>query len=296
MTTPVLRLADAEIGDITDLVDTELYPLHDFDSVRLQALIEHARAELAEDGCCVLSGFLRPEALAQAGVEGQQLSPKTFYSRRLVNVYFTENDPTLPEQDPRRTFMERTSGFVTRDMIPPDAVIHRIYVSPMMKRFIAACLNEEVIYEYADPYAGLVQNVLPTGTQQPWHFDTNEFIVSMMTQKPEQGGMFEYSPMIRSRTEENLEGVGRVVRGEDRESVKILELNPGDLQIFKGRFSAHRVTQVAGSRERHTAIFAYSEQPGIIGRAERTRQLYGRLSEAHLEAEARKVRSDALLD
>jgi hypothetical protein len=291
-----LLLADAEVGDISDIINTERYPIHDSGHVGLKALIEHARAELAEDGCCLLKDFLRPEALIKACQEGQALSGKTFYSRRMVNAYFTEDDASLPPDDPRRAFMERTSGFVTRDMIPPDNIIHRIYVSPMMKRFIGACLNEPEIYEYADPFAGLVINVMPEGTEQPWHFDTNEFIVSMMTQQPEDGGGFEYAPMVRTRTQENLGAVGAVVRGEDRSRVKKLELNPGDLQIFKGRFSVHRVTRVEGPVERNTAIFAYSEKPGIVGRAQRTKQLYGRLSEAHLQAERNMVRSDTLID
>jgi hypothetical protein len=291
-----LRLADAEIGDITDIINTDLYPIHDSGHVGLAALVARAKADLAEDGCCLLKNFLRPEVLEQARSEGQALSAKTFYSVRKVNAYFTEDDSSLPEDDPRRTFMERTSGFVTRDMIAPDTIIHRMYVSPMIKRFIGQCLGEEEIYEYADPFAGLVINVMPEGTEQPWHFDTNEFIVSMMTQKPEAGGMFEYAPMIRSRTQENLGAVGAVVRGEDTRRVKELELNPGDLQIFKGRFSVHRVTRVEGHVERNTAIFAYSEKPGIIGRAQRTKQLYGRLSEAHLQAERNLVRSDQLID
>lgn len=73
-----LQLADAEVGDISDIINTELYPIHDSGHVRLQALIEHARAELAEDGCCLLKDFLRPEALERARAEGQALSGKTF--------------------------------------------------------------------------------------------------------------------------------------------------------------------------------------------------------------------------
>lgn len=290
------NLADAEHGNLSDIVDTRAYPIDSPDSVEYQSIVERARAELADDGCCVLPGFIRDDMLRQIEDEGDALSPSSFFTQGKVNVYFTEKDDSLPENDPRRTFMERTSGFVTRDMIPPQAIVHRIYVSPLMKRFIRDCLGEEIIYEYADPFAGLVQNVLPPGTQQPWHFDTNEFIVSMMTKMPEDGGKFEYAPMIRTETDENLQGVGGIVRDEDRSRVKVLELTPGDLQIFKGRFSVHRVTKVAGTKERHTAIFAYAKEPGMIGRAERTRQLYGRLHEAHIIAEQHLNRRDALLD
>ncbi|MEF9672854.1 hypothetical protein QNM99_13775 [Pseudomonas sp. PCH446] len=290
-----LQLADAEVGDICDIVNTERYPIHDSGHVQLQALIDHARAELAVDGCCLLKNFLRPEVLEQARLEGQALSDKTFYSVRKVNAYFTEDDPSLPAEDPRRTFMERTSGFVTRDMIAPDAIIHRLYVSPMMKRFIGACLgnrrfsNTPTLCRPGDQRDAGGHPAAVALRHQRIHRQHDD-------PEAEAGGLFEYAPMIRSRTAENLGAVGQVVRGEDRSRVKYLELNPGDLQIFKGRFSVHRVTRVEGAIERNTAIFAYSEKPGIIGRAERTKQLYGRLSEAHLQAERSRVRSDQLLD
>lgn len=290
-------LADAERTDLSALVDTERYPLHDVNDPRLQAEIARVREDLDREGCAVLRGFLRPEALEQARNEGRELSAKSYYSSCRVNAWFTSDDQRLPETDPRRLFMERTSGFVTRDLIPADAVIQQLYVSPAVKRLVAECLDEEDVYEYADPFAGLVQNVLPPGTEQPWHYDTNEYIVTMMTEAPETGGEFQYCPNIRTPAGENYAGVGAVIRGEDETTPRTLTLHPGDLQLFKGRYSLHRVTRVSGHRERHTAIFAYSQQPGVVGRLERTRQLYGRVSEAHIEAEKRREeRADGLLD
>ncbi|WP_443984305.1 HalD/BesD family halogenase [Burkholderia contaminans] len=291
-----LPLADAECTDLSDIVDADRYPLHELGHPRMRDLIATCRAQLAGTGSAVLHGFLRPAALEQARVEGLDFAKKTYFSSRKVNAYFTADDPSLPEADPRRVFMDRTSGFVTRDVIPADAIVHRIYVARAMKQFVAACLGEAQIWEYADPYAGLVQNVMPPGTEQPWHYDTNEFIVSMMTQQPTAGGDFEYCPNIRSPEGENYGAVGAVVRGETRAPISVITLQPGDLQLFKGRFSLHRVTQVRGDVDRHTTIFAYSKKPGVIGRLERTRQLYGRVSEMHLEAEQTLVRADDLVD
>lgn len=289
-------LADAGRDNITDIVDTERYPIHKPDSPVLKEIIDKTRRELDDVGCSVLPQFLRPDALERARVEGRDLSPKTFYSYTQTNPYFTADDPSLPEDDPRRFFMDRTSGFITRDMLPPDTVAHRLYVAPGMKSFIAACVGEETVYEYADPFAGLVINVLPQDTEQPWHYDTNEFITTIMTQEPEDGGIFEYCPNIRSPETENLEAVGDVLHERDRSQVRQLDLRAGDLQLFKGRFSLHRVTAVKGPRERHTAILAYSKEPGVVGKVERTRQLYGRVSEAHIEAAKRQKRSDGLTD
>jgi len=89
--------------------------------------------------------------------------------------------------------------------------------------------------EYADPYAGLVQNVMPpapssrgTTTRTNSCFDDD--------QQPTAGGDFEYCPNIRTPQGENYEGVGRVVRGETREAINIITLRPGDLQLFRAAF------------------------------------------------------------
>ena len=76
--------------------------------------------------------------------------------------------------------------------------------------------------------------------------------------------------------------------------IRTLRLEPGDLQIFKGRYSLHRVTPLSGSRARYVAIFSYVEEPGMVGSAERTAQLYGRVLPVHVERAG--VRSDALVD
>ena len=93
-----------------------------------------------------------------------------------------------------------------------------------------------------------------------------------------------------------FEKIQQVLDG-DRTKVKTLDLRAGDLQIFRGRHSLHRVTRVpASSKPRHAAIFAYTAEPGVIGRVERTRQLFGRVLAAHEEAENLRVRSDSLID
>ena len=110
------------------------------------------------------------------------------------------------------------------------------------------------------------------------------------------GGLFQYSPNIRSAGDENFDGVS-ACQNEDLTTVRTLQLRAGDLQIFRGRFSLHRVTRVADdSPTRNTAVFAYTEQPGVIGRLERTRQLFGRALPAHEAAERSRARSDELKD
>ena len=64
---------------------------------------------------------------------------------------------------------------------------------------------------------------------------------------------------------------GRVLTGDGRGlDATDSSCGPGICSCSKGRFSLHRVSSGGGSAQRHTAIFAYNERPGVIGTAERT--------------------------
>lgn len=76
--------------------------------------------------------------------------------------------------------------------------------------------------------------------------------------------------------------------------VKTLHLQPGDLQIFKGRYSLHRVTPLKGRTRRYVAIFSYVEEPGMVATPERCKQLYGKVLPIHYERAG--LRADAFLD
>ena len=165
-----------------------------------------------------------------------------------------------------------------------------------LTRFIAECLEVPTLHCYADPLAGLTANILDPDQQFTWHFDTNEFAVTVLVDEADEGGLFEYVPLIRTADDENFAAIQAILEGS-ADGVCTLTLRPGDLQIFRGRYSLHRVTRVArSSRPRHAAIFAYTQEPNVIGRLERTLQLFGRALPAHEAAERDRVRPDALID
>lgn len=281
-------------GDAVPGVDGARFPLAEPGSPRWRAVVEAARAELAADGCCVLRGFVRDDQLSSLRAEGISLASQAYYTVEQVNAYNIPIDTELPEGHPGRIVMSRGNAFVARDLIPPGALIHRLYTDSRFRHFVAACFGLAELHEYADPFAGLCLNVVAPGMSHPWHFDTNEFTVSMLTQEPESGGAFEYCPGIRRPDAENFAGVEAVLTGRGERLVERLALRPGDLQLFQGRFSLHRVAPVGGAVQRHSAIFAYSRTPGVIGTAERSRQLFGRVLPDHLAAGG--VRGDRLLD
>ncbi len=247
------------------------------------ALIAECRRQLADTGCVVLEGFVTKGALATMNDEGRELAPRAHFNTTQTNCYSSSDDPSLPASHPKRVFLERTNGFVAGDLIGKDYAVRRLYENLDLRQFVADCMNVEEIYEYGDPLGHLVFNVLRPGTQHPWHFDNNEFIVTLLTQKAEAGGKFEYCPKIRSDNNENIDAVARTLAGDDS-LVHHLDPEPGSLQIFYGRHSLHRVTRIQGGGERHTLILGYSETTGEIADVERTKRLFGRATDEHERA------------
>ncbi len=282
---------------ISELIDFDLYPLDKPQSTTYKHALNDARAQLHHDGCAVIKNLLRPTAIEVISQEIIERKSTTHFSTSKMNPYFhTTKNTQYPDHHPVNTFIERSSGFIPGDSWDSSLAIDVLFRSDLLTNFIRDSLETESVHCYADPLAGLTANILDPGQQFAWHFDTNEFAVTAMIDEADEGGLFQYVPMIRNPEDEAFEKIQQVLDG-DLASVKTLELHAGDLQIFRGRHSLHRVTRVPQtSKPRHAAIFAYTAEPGVIGRVERTKQLFGRVLPAHEEAEKKRVRTDQLID
>ena len=276
-----------------DLIDAERYPIDLLDDPRRQAVVEQVRAELADDGCAVIRGFFSTAGLAALTAEAEARRDRAYYSpRSLCNVYLNDGDPSYPGDHPINVFMPRSNGFVTADLFGPETAARRLYHWDPLKDFLRDCLGKDELYLYEDPVSNMIVNVGAPGQQFNWHFDTNEFTITMLLKPAEAGGHFEYVPNLRSAVDECYADVENVLNG-DRSRVHRLELNAGDLQFFLGRFSLHQVTENTGSSDRLLLIMSFAEQAGMIGSRERVQNLYGKTTDAHRE---QRVRADGLVD
>jgi len=285
---------------LSDLLDLERYPLDRPDDPAITAAIGAARSALRSTGCAIIRGLVSREGVAALDAEITSQKHTTHYSTQVMNPYFhTAMNPEFPMHHPVNTFIERSSGFIPGDSWQPDGPMNSLFRSEALTRFVATCLDLDELHCYADPLAGLTANILDPGQQFTWHFDTNDFAVTVLVAEADGGGLFEYVPAIRSDGDEGFDRIQAVLDDDPaaRKGVTTLDLCPGDMQIFRGRHSLHRVTRVAAdSVSRHAAIFAYTAEAGVIGRVERTTQLFGRVLDEHVAAEAARIRSDALID
>jgi len=276
-----------------EIINLETYPINNTGSIKYRELINYTRKQLNEDGCCVLSNFIKSDSIQRMKDEVDKKLSKIYFTNDKHNPYFTKDDKMLPENHPKRIFSVRQSGYLNSDSLEKDSDLNKFYDLEEMLKFVSDSLEVFPLYKWADPLGKNPYSVMHTDHYFPWHFDGNEFTLSILVQKAEKGGLFEYAPNIRSKDNENFEEVTKVLKG-DRKKVKSLDLKPGDLQIFKGRFSMHRVTKIEDKTSRYIALPCYVKDPLKINKPEHSKQVYGKALPIHFER--KNIQGDGLID
>ena len=174
---------------------------------------------------------------------------------------------------------------VRGDKFARNGVIWSVFQNEDLCAFVADCLGYERLFTYQDPYGCVNVNVQPAGEEFAWHFDNNDFTVSIGLKQPQDGGAFEYVPDIRSESDENYDAVKKVLDG-DRTSVRRIFLRAGDLQLFRGGHTLHRVTAPVGE-ERHSLLLSYVADPANIVSADKAIRIWGEAHPAHRKRAAR---------
>ncbi len=276
------------------IVDLDKYPIQDLNSVKLKSIIQRCKQDLDQFSCATIPNFILPNSLKIMNLELESLVDKVFMSNKSINPYLnSKDDISLPKNHPKRIFMERDNGYLNSDLFEKNSEMKFLYEQEELLKFVSACLGVFPIYRWADPLACHAYNIMRPEGILPWHFDSCEFTLSIMIQKPESGGIFEYCPFIREPGNENFEEVKKVLDG-DRSRVRQLKLEPGDLQIFKGRFTLHRVTKIEGNKSRYLCIPAYVLDPWRVNTPEHSEAIYGKVLPIHIERNV--SRSDGLAD
>ena len=232
---------------------------------------------LDQDGVLVLPDFLTPKAIAAVQRDGQANQHRAFYTVSQHNIYLKPADPAFAPDHPRNREVLSSKGCITTDQIPGSSALHALYGDAQFRAFLCAVLGQPVLFEYADPLSSVNLHFAGEGQELGWHFDNSSFAITLLIQKPEAGGVFEYVKDVRDadRGELNYALGGQVLDG--RVPVQTLTMDPGSLVLFRGRNSMHRVTPTVGARTRMLAVLAYNTQPGVALSESARMTFYGRL-------------------
>jgi hypothetical protein len=240
-------------------------------------IVEAGRMQLRETGACEIPDFVRPEAKAEFVEDARRLAPLAHRSGGLGTVYLGFPDESFPVDHPRQWLGEYAVGAVAYDLFPEASPIRRLYEWDRLRALVAALLDLEVVYPYADPLGALNLAVMGDGDELQWHFDQTDFVVSLAIQDADEGGDFEVAPQVRSATDEHYDAVAEVLAGK-RERVVTLPMTPGTLLVFAGRNSLHRVSPIRGAWPRLVALLGYDTKPGTMSSDLLKEVRYGRVA------------------
>ena len=252
-------------------MDCEANPLDD------KSFRAKCKATLDAEGALVLPNFLTPQTIVAIQEEGAKYQKLAYYTKDDHNIYLTPTDANYPLDHPRNRLIASSKGCITDDQIPHNSLLRTLYSSGQFKTFLSAILEESALYSYADTLASINMHYACDGQELGWHYDNSSFAITLLIQKPEAGGQFEYVTDVRDADADdmNFELSGQVLDGHI--TPQRLEMNPGSLVLFRGKNSMHRVTPTEGDRVRMLVVLAYNTEPDVSLSESARLTFFGRL-------------------
>ena len=256
------------------LINLDRYPLHRLETAAGRQLVEQCIDDLDRRGMFTLKGFMHQQTIDEI-LPGllQKFERESFTHSREHNIYFSDEIEQIPADHPALARVKTVNHTLCGDQLAEP--LRRVYEWKGLTDFLARVMQLPALHPMADPLA--CANVMGyyEGEGLNWHFDRSEFTTTLLLQAPERGGEFQYRHELRSDQNPNYGGVARLLRDEDPE-VATLKLRAGDLNVFKGKNTAHRVTPPIGDLARVVTVFSYYETPGRMFSDTENMGFYGR--------------------
>lgn len=255
---------------LEEIIDFESHPINDTDyRIKCKETIEN-------NGAIVISNFISSKALKSICLEGDQKKDLAYFTQQQHNIYISDSDPNFSDNHVRNRLVSSSKGCITDDQIDEHSALRTLYDSEIFRSFLKEILREEELHPYADECSSINLHYASEGQELGWHFDNSSFATTLLLQKPEGGGAFEYVRDLRDadKGEMNYEGVDDVLSGRVEPST--LSIEPGALVLFRGRNAMHRVTPTEGDITRMLVVLAYNNKPGISLSASARKTFYGK--------------------
>jgi hypothetical protein len=230
------------------------------DKAAREKIVQSGREQIRHNGCATFPEFLSPDALERIVGEIDAAFPHASRRDRMLTAY---DEPTGPHASIARS---PTSPYrmwtVFSEQWQEGSNALATFENEELTDLVRDILELPALYRVADTKLRCVATILGDGDQHGWHFDENDFVVSLLVQKPVVGGEFEFAPNIRTDDNPNYEVVDAIIEGAEGHTA-IVPTEAGTLVLFCGKYALHRVTPVVGERPRMILLFSYDTQPDM---------------------------------
>ncbi len=249
-------------GDAIDqIIDLDRYPIDQLNSPIIKDLIKTGKQTLNDSALYTLEDFIQPEIAVKMTKELEELLPNAVRYSSDRNVYAAGKNDNLPDDHPRNQTHPCAFTQVLNYQIPNDSLLRKVYYWQPLTEFLRTLCGYDTLFRSECPHLALTIKSAAEGNTDGWHFDTNDVTFSILLQASEQGGAFEYAPYLCSKNEENTDAVSAIIKSPEQLAIRPT-MGIGNLTVFKGDVSLHRVTPVIGNRNRIVALFSYDQKSG----------------------------------
>ena len=235
---------------LEDIVDLANNP------IGKSSFADACRATLDDDGVLVLSNFIRADALASLRAESKLCQDNAYFCTQSHSVYLGQPDPSLAASHAFNRQVLSSKGCICDDDISANSPLRVLYNDSSFRHFIASVTGQTELHPYADSLSSINIHYAGRGQELGWHFDNSSFAITLLIQKPPYGSRFEYIKNLRDADagDMNFDGVQSLLDGETQPQV--LAMQEGDLVLFRGRNSIHRVSPNESDTTRMLAVLA----------------------------------------
>jgi alkylated DNA repair dioxygenase AlkB len=262
----MLRGIEPSTCDAAGLVNLARYLIANLATPSACAAIAQGHDQLEATGLCLLPDFVEPVALAAMVSEARALGPTAYHAETWMRGSYSDKQPVpLP---PSRN----ACAAVAYDLLALDSPVRRLYEWEGLVEFFRELLGVEQFYRCADPISSCLLMYYGDGDELGWHFDPNDGVVTLLLQSADKGGEFEFVPRIDRGDSARVE---RIMNGA-RDGIVTAPLAPGTLSLFRGVSALHRVTKIAGPRQRIMVAMSFHDRPGMMFTPENRRRYSGR--------------------
>lgn len=254
-------------------VNLAKYPIEDDETANYRSLLQSSVRQLDERGFVRLPNFLASDAVNDLTSSILKLEKEGvgFRSRDSHNVFLEDDEsPSSSKMNPMhpRRIQLKSSKLIlnAHDLAPYADGLNKLFHSQTFLKFISSVLQTK-LYPSADPYGKYYGNIFYVGDGLNWHFDRSEYSISLILQPSKEGGAFQFAPNSRDavqRWDEMPLDVKQVSRSLEPHLVAVEEptLMAGDMYIFRGQNSLHRVSEIVEGK-RINIILTFNTEPNV---------------------------------
>ncbi|KAL7438288.1 hypothetical protein ACHAXM_006424 [Skeletonema potamos] len=252
------------------------YPIDQFehdDDGRYNSLLQDSIKQMNRDGFVSLPSFLLPEAVDALTSYILKLEEDGvgFYSTESHNVFLdTDVESGVSPLHPRRVQLNSSKLIINASelLLSKEAPnLDELFMSQRSILDFISSVMQTKLYPSTDPYGKFYANIFREGDGLNYHFDRSEYSISLILQPSEEGGEFQFLPNSRAIIEGwdemilNVDDIAEAVAAHSLE-LKRPNLAAGDLYLFRGQNSLHRVSEITKGK-RINIILTFNTEEGV---------------------------------